>query len=197
MNHQRGVWEYNNDKSFAENGTIALMCPECLNVIRISVAHDNTTEDILDKLDYFSTSVSYHGACKRCGEHSLQIPLDINIAQIVEVLNSKGYYTAFSCEGHIEKDAYETTLYTFSHPYIYFYLWNDFNILKEHPLPETWSIDNKNIQNEIFQIYDNIIDNIPEDISCIDDEDKFIEWIYNNWNQQKRLEDIYIANLII
>ena len=175
---------------YVEIGLIGLLCPNCLNIENIINIDLSSTIDNISFMKDFCIETSYHGECHNCKEYVEFECIDINMAQIVQILNSKGYYTAFSCEGHIEPDAI-THLDTFSPSYIYFYFWEDSEILKEYPLPKTWHLPNDNIKSEIFSIYDNIINTLPKEISCIDNSDEFISWLHINWDKENRLKDIY------
>jgi hypothetical protein len=156
-----------------------------MNKIGIDIENKVGPHNIND----FLIKPTYHGECPNCKEYTEFECIDVNMADIIRILNSKGYYTAYSCEGHIEPDAF-TGKDTFSIPYIYFYFWDDSEVLKEHQLPNTWTLSNDDIKAEMFSISDNILDMIPEEIKS-DDSDKFISWLYDNWDKESRLEDIY------
>ena len=183
---QREVNNNYNDKRITEQGDIALMCPVCFNMVEATVINNIYTGDILDQVGAFTPEVSYTCECKRCNEISTFIPIDTNIAKTIKILNDKGYYTAFSCEGHIEENPISNKA-EFAVPYIYFYLWNDFDVLGDYPLPESWNITIEDAMRNIFTIYDTIVDEVPGGL----DNDKYIEWISRSWDKEQRLKDIY------
>lgn len=185
---ERKMYNFGNYKHSYQEGEIVLMCPHCLHMETISVTIDNKVGR--HNINDFYTETKYHGDCPNCKEFTEFECMDVNIAETIKILNSKGYYTAFSCEGHIEEDVI-TCLDTFSDPYIYFYFWKDSEILKEHPLPETWKLDDNDIKAERFSIHDNITDSIPEELWNDGNENKFILWLCDNWDKEKRLKDIY------
>lgn len=181
-----------NAKIMSETGDVALMCPECFHMVEICISNcriANITEEIED----FNIVIGYYGVCPNCKKDIKFEIIDINMAQIISILNSKGYYTAFCCEGHIEPDTY-TGNEDFSWPYIYFYLWKDSEILTSNPLPDSWCIDYDDNECEIFCIHDNITKSMPTSIingNEIIDFDAYINWLKDNWDQKQRLEDIY------
>lgn len=115
-------------------GTIAVMCPKCYNNTKHMVSQDssiivlsNTYNDCVSPF----TKIEYKiNNCKKCSaEDVIGIESDPNIADAISILNKKGYYTKYCCEGHSDRDS----------PYIYF---SDLNILDViHRLPLTWNID--------------------------------------------------------
>ena len=119
-----------NAKHIAESGRIGFMCPECFHIVEADVSYSKSAYDIIDKIDNFHTSNEYYGECPKCKEDVKFIQLDGNMASIINILNCKGYFTAFCCEGHIEPDDY-SGIEEFTNAYIYFYLWND--ILNTYP----------------------------------------------------------------
>ena len=183
----RDVTDYCNNKRYSEDGTIVLMCPCCLHMTKINVSILNVIGS--HKINNFYIETKYNGECSNCNEYVEFECIDINMAEIIEILNSKGYYTAFSCEGHIESDII-TGKDVFSNPYIYFYFWEDSEILKDYPLPKTWKLPEDHAKCARFSIYDNIEDIIPDEIKS-NDSDNFIMWLYNNWDKENRLKDIY------
>jgi hypothetical protein len=176
-------------KKYIETGYVGFMCPNCLNIVNIGIASSNIIDNIAFIKD-FCVNTSYHGECYNCKEYVEFKCIDINMVKTIQILNSKGYYTAFSCEGHIEPDN-DTLMDTFRVPYIHFYLWEDSEILKDYPLPESWFMPDIYKSTNTFSIYDSIMEEIPKEISVIDDQDKFISWMHKNWDKEKRLKDIY------
>lgn len=179
------------EKRVHGDGQVVFMCPHCLHMVE---THINSAvfvgDKILDKVNNFIVNQEFHGECPNCKEYTPFEVIDINMAQIIKILNDKGYYTAFSCEGHIEQEDI-SAMQMFGCPYIYFYFDEDMEILESHPLPETWSIDDINVKIGIFEIHDNILKSVPEEVLCHDDHNVFISWMRDNWDKEKRLEDIY------
>lgn len=156
------------------------MCPECFYVADTAMLQTTIVPNYIHMLEH-----KYFGECPKCGKEVNFIELNANMGQIIKILNTKGYYTAFSCEGHFD------TIYNskeFSNPYIYFYLWEDSKVLYINPLPDTWYISQDSKTCHIFTISDNIIDIMPKNIET---EEEFFQWIASNWDQEKRLKDIY------
>lgn len=175
-------------KEIIVSGDIALMCPKCFHVIESNVSSSKTIDNIGNTVaESICINDKYFGKCTNCNDDVDFIQIDANMAQIINILNTKGYYTAFSCEGHIESDDYSGKK-EFTNPYIYFYFWDYTENLIDNPLPESWHIDPLDKRCKIFNINDNILDSAPK---YIDDHDELINWLENNWDQKKRLEDIY------
>ena len=177
----RIIGNSNNKIGITESGDVGLMCPECFNTIQTHIntnAHAFSNEAIVD----LNITINYNGFCPICKESVQFETIDINMSQIINILNNKGYYTAFCCEGHINDDM-------FNKPYIYFYFWEDSDVLKTNPLPDTWIIDELDLKARIF----NITDSITQPTYFEDENDiiEYNEWVENNWNQRKSLEDIY------
>lgn len=143
---------WNNLKTIGSkaSGTIAFMCPKCYNVelFEGKIGCVLTPKRKLKKKDiyeYLMLDMSISYKCTSCEEYAEQIFLDPNIAIAISILNKKGFYTVFCCEGH-----HETTIETKDkrlsqeNPYIYF---KDDTILSyisgDFPLPKTWFVDNK------------------------------------------------------
>lgn len=82
----------------------------------------------------YSETIS--GECPRCKESVIFQEIDFNIARAVDILNEKGYFTVFSCEGHAGNDLDGEDF--LSVPYIYF-LSNRIvmRAIYKHPLPDT------------------------------------------------------------
>lgn len=182
-----------NAKIICKIGDVVLMCPECLHMIESNSMLWTKIIYGTNEIEEFRTYDNYLGRCPNCKEDVRFENIDINMAQIINILNQKGYYTAFCCEGHIECNE-ATCEEGFSNPYIYFYLWKDADILNNNPLPDTWYIDDTYRQCKIFNIEDRIMEKIPNSIikgNEIIDEVAYIGWLKNHWDQRKRLEDIY------
>ena len=182
----------NNTKRIYEIKDVALMCPHCLHMIETNIVHISSITNVLVETEYLYAKCNYYGMCPNCKEDVKFEIIDINMAQIINILNSKGYYTAFCCEGHIESD--DDGKDVFVKPYIYFYLWNDSKVLINNPLPDSWGIDDDDKKAEIFSIRDNINNEMPKSIingNEIIDEVAYIGWLKRHWDQKKRLEDIY------
>ena len=180
-------------KILAETGHIALMCPECFHMVKTYSSYTKIINNILDKVEDFRTENVYYGACPNCKEDVKFEIIDVNMSQIINILNTKGYYTAFCCEGHIEPNDYtgeeEVTL-----PYVYFYLWEDANVLETNPLPDSWYIGDEEKECEEFVIRDNICKSMPKSIingNEIHDLVAYNGWLKRHWDKEKRIKDLY------
>lgn len=163
------------------------MCPECFHIIETSICNSNAIYDIRgrDIVQDFTVSIDYLGTCPNCNEHVDFAAIDANMGQIISILNKKGYYTAFSCEGYIEIDDNGISE-EFSTPYIYFYSWSDTKILETNPLPDGWYIDNPN--SEVFCIRGAELQTYFEDNSVYDE---YVKTMKNTWDKEKSIKDIY------
>lgn len=99
-------YEYDMVSNDVMYGTLALMCPECFEINYADIIHSSHTtvsayddaniEPIIMPLPRYRIA-----ECTCCGaEYVYAIPIDINIANAISLLNQKGYITKFSCEGH-------------------------------------------------------------------------------------------------
>lgn len=174
------------NKVMCEIGDIALMCPECFHMIKTNISSTKIINNINDP-NNFNMENEYYGDCPNCKEAVRFEKIDINMADVINILNNKGYYTAFCCEGHIQPDNYDCTE-NFSDPYIYFYFWEDTTILDEYPLPGNWYIEHPNL--EIFCIrgckYSDYFETENEYI-------RYRNQLKNKWEerQEKMLKYIY------
>ena len=172
--------------SINESGYVCLMCPHCFNTINIEMnsSVEIIPSDIITKVNSFSVSQDIFGECPNCNEYVVFVQLDVNMGSIIEILNLKGYYTDFSCEGHVDKDV--------TIPYISFKSVDDMSILEFHPLPDTWYVDKEFLEEDNrFVIYDTISKTCDELETALGGYDNGVEWVRNNWNQKKRIKDIY------
>ena len=187
----RAVNMNNGVKTIYENNVGALMCPHCFHIIRPNI----TTMKIFecDKIEDFHSDDSYFGMCPNCKDDFKFKIVDNNMGEILNILNNKGYYTAFSCEGHMEEDVF-SGVEEFNTGYIYFYFFEDYDILESYPLPKTWSIDSNAIKHNVFIIRDNICNEMPKSIyndNIIHDIKAYNGWIKKHWDKKARIEDLY------
>lgn len=80
----------------------------------------------------------YHtiGHCKKCGARFVVKTINLidrGIIDTISVLNKKGYRTRFSCAGHEG----------ICQPYIYFTCKIGDAVMKEYPVPDSWTIDRR------------------------------------------------------
>lgn len=172
-----------------ETGDIALMCPKCFHMIETKISYSKIINASYNDISCFSTNNQWYGICTKCGESVKFEEIDANLAKTMNILNTKGYYTAFCCEGHIGKDIYGDS--SFSNPYIYFYFWEDAKVLETYPLPDTWYISDAYNKCEIFSIEDSIMKKVPVEFKNDKEYNQFVDWMKENWNQEKSLRDIY------
>lgn len=112
----------------AASGTIAYMCPYCYDIIYINGSYNLNFKFHRDNI-YPKLTITYR--CKVCNNIVEGIELDPNIAETISILNKKGYYTKYCCEGHYENKKPNST------PYIYFDRFSP----NEDSLPNGWYID--------------------------------------------------------
>lgn len=150
--HAHHTREKGNDNSMTVHsyGTLALMCPHCYSISkhhitidgRVSITVDHTIKHNI--LPWMYCSYMDERECMQCGEYANKlIELDPNIADTISILNRKGFYTKFCCEGHGDD--------TQNCPYIYFqnkYLMDCY----AHTIPITWYVDISDIRNGNFII---------------------------------------------
>lgn len=162
-------------------GSVALMCPECFHMTKVGMMSAIGVKDY-QSIELFNINTECHGICPNCKEDVKFEYIDINMAQIINILNNKGFYTAYCCEGHINDEE-------FKFPYIYFYLWQDREIIKDCPLPKTWCITEDDANANIFCIgnYTHYVDKFENN----EEYKKYLKWVKNDWNQKSVLEDIY------
>lgn len=186
----KSVKNVGKSKFVTQSGYIDLMCPECFHMEETYVSNKTIVLNNFSKNEFCVTDHKYFGTCPNCKECVEFIPIDINMGKIINILNDKGYYTAFCCEGHIEPDDYDGRK-SFKAPMIVFYLWEDIDILKLIPLPDSWCLDPLDKECEIFSICDIISESCPKYFKDETDYDEYIKWIEENWNPEKSIEDIY------
>ena len=79
-------------------GKLALMCPHCYEICMLDMDRKlkyNVKDDCK-----ITTFTKFFGKCKHCHEFADYIEIDGNIAKTIKILNRKGYFTKFCCEGH-------------------------------------------------------------------------------------------------
>ena len=141
-------YEYDIVSNDVMYGTLALMCPECFEINYADIIHSSHTtvsayddaniEPIIMPLPRYRIA-----ECTCCGaEYVYAIPIDINIANAISLLNQKGFITNFSCEGH-GKDG--------SFGYIMF---KDSDIIDYvDKLAPTWFVDHDNLTGR-YRVFD-------------------------------------------
>ena len=122
---------------FKYKGKMVLMCPKCFSTYIIEVDRKIYANYSIEKGNRIFPCSNFIGLCKKCGLYGEFIEIDGNIGKTIEILNKKGYYTKFCCEGH-KKNKKE---YTDLQSYIYFSNNLEYmNVIKEY-LPKSWYID--------------------------------------------------------
>jgi hypothetical protein len=175
---------------FKKKGHIALMCPICFNY---TVHRINTSFKITNYYDYdhrFGDLVNsnnvYSGYCTNpdCNHYTKFIELDINLAEIVSILNKKGYRTAYCCEGHINGEGISFTYIVFEDVY---FKDNDYN------LPDSYTVAIQTIKEtakgkvEVSRIKDNCL---AENLFGLT-RNEMLEWLDKNYNHKKQIKDLY------
>jgi len=141
--YKKKTKDHNKIKHYAKyKGKIALICPECfatymLYVNRKIKASINVKDD-----NYLNIYLGFGAFCDKCGFSGSFIEVDGNLGTTIEILNRKGYYTNFCCEGHKKNKKHSTI----AQAYIYFKQdLKYFYTIKEY-LPKTWYIDNNDFE---------------------------------------------------
>ena len=123
-------------------GTLSLMCPWCYEVYDVNVDIDiKASMETSDRFDIESfVKTLYHtDKCINCNHARELITLDPNLADIISILNKKGFYTKFCCEDHKDNNGILG--------YIYF---QDMKILDyEHLLPDSVYVDLNDLRDHL------------------------------------------------
>ena len=133
-------------------GKVAYLCPHCFNYGILDVSIKSLLTHANSKDNTWITM--HHGIrciCAKCNKYFEQDPIDASIVSILAVLNSKGYTTVYSCEGH--NDVITTTVdgdvKTAIQAYITFKDGAVLNtLIDKYPLPENWHIDHDDLDWE-------------------------------------------------
>lgn len=183
------ITDINGLKEITESGKIALMCPECFHMIEADI---NYTKSIYldDKVPDLFASNSYYGECPECHTSNEFIQIDINMAQIINILNRKGYYTAYCCEGHLEPADDCSGNIEFTCPYVYFYIWEITYDLRAFQLPDTWFIDDLDWECKVFTIYDKVGCYVKRFSEFMENKE-LIKTIERIWDKEQSLRDLY------
>ena len=125
-------------------------CEECFNPVilngNITINLSSIQKDSECEVDFFGAFVF---ECPKCHHKNIWTdwPLDPNIAPMIAELNSKGYTTVSSCEGH-EWNRLEQT-----YPYIEFMYPGQKKVLRYIPLQGPWKLDTSIEGEDRFRIY--------------------------------------------
>ena len=127
-------------------GYMGFFCPHCYKTF---IVKSNASVDINHTNKNNKTEIVMYPIfsinCANCGwNFRIMEWLDPNITPIIALLNKKGYITKFSCEGHVEyfyNEQLQEYYKSYSRGYIYFQNPVQKNVLREHPLPEPWYLD--------------------------------------------------------
>jgi len=117
---------------------VTLYCEKCKKFNVYEVKDDMTKEDI------------NHIKCKFC-DNKEQSLIDQDIASVITLLNIKGYETAFSCAGHVEKVSKSGKKY-YSLPYI------SFKSLFTMPttVPARWTFESIPLKCSAYNLHKNM-----------------------------------------
>lgn len=145
-------------EEFLENGDdivnasihkkITMMCPRCYNYEIVDVDWNvkgkitNNKGGNIESGKIFPTFIA--NRCDYCGNEEYNpLEIDINIADLIQKFNQKGYYTKFCCSGHGSGD----------HGYIYFEKPYDILLNNSIYLPDSVNIDLNDLKegNLIFR----------------------------------------------
>lgn len=139
------------------DGYAGTFCPKCCAPFVFKTAY-NFTQTTYGNSNIVSGTnmdrlIGYHiRKCPRCNTKNIytDILLDPNIAESIALLNSKGYTTTDSCEGH--------KIYGINHissAYVAFADMKVLNVFKLFPPPEIWEIEiNKYMDRPVIRARD-------------------------------------------
>ena len=138
-------------------GTIGLLCNHCK---KISYRKAYVSIGTCPINMYISPVLSYEYRCDHCKEIAKNAePIDPNIAETIAILNSKGYYTIGSSEGHIDCGEY-IPRYA---PYIDFLFAHQYEVMFKYPLPGDWVWTTENENDDRFMIEDTNFEDVDKD----------------------------------
>ena len=150
-------------------GFIGLMCPRCFNYDIIKIRNQFARYDTQSSLIYKTpvdtiVDVKYKLNCPICGRTDNFIEVDPNIIKTISILNQKGYYTKYCCEGH------DNSIYRIG--YIYF----KSSDIKEyiHTLPLTWYLDT---QSNVPYMGDGCVIRIIDSPYKVEAMNDILEWV--------------------
>ena len=158
-----------------ERRTATLMCPHCYNLsatdYNINFIYDRNHElhteiSIANRDGKFDNGLDKELACDKCNEAE-PIILDSRIANIIMILNKKGFNTRFSCAGHKYGKA------IIAPPYIAFDESVPIDIFRT--LPKGWGLDvngdfislKKSMYPEVTEFPVSIYYNLEDDTGSI------------------------------
>lgn len=82
-----------------------IICDKCYNLIDLGDIDIDLTPEVIPGTNNALLTKGVAANCECCPNESANIVLDDNIAQVISLLNKKGYTTYACCEGHKEKDS--------------------------------------------------------------------------------------------
>ena len=82
-----------------------IMCDKCFNIVDLGDINVNLAPEVIPGTNNALLTKGVAVNCECCPNESANIILDDNIAELISLLNKKGYRTLFCCEGHNEKDS--------------------------------------------------------------------------------------------
>lgn len=126
-------------KDREEKRTIALMCPNCFDIVAtVEVDIKTTFKELANSTPKFYHHVvnfSIDGECDGCHDYIDQyINIDAEIAPAISILNKKGWKTEYCCAGHQYERGYSSAYISFTSD----------ALLKYNPmllLPTGWRVD--------------------------------------------------------
>ena len=132
----------------SRHGFLSLMCPHCFNIVTRQVDYDiSSSVEAIQHVDGRSQTPDLHlffsknykmTKCPKCkSKYVDMIELDPNISKAISLLNKKGYFTSYCCEGH---GRYDTGYVVFT---------NKYQVLEHlNTLPITWCLDYNDIKQQ-------------------------------------------------
>lgn len=128
-------------------GSLALMCPYCYEIHMADM--DKKIKMKYHKKDNDNykifPSMKFNGICKHCHKPIEFIEIDGNLGKTIKILNRKGYFTKFCCEGHDKVKNKNDKAYR---AYIYFDNGTTYLEFIRDFLPDSWYIDQDDLNDK-------------------------------------------------
>lgn len=161
--------------------TKVLMCPCCfrLRTINISSVISSSSLDI-NKTEDAAIDISIVDKCDECGEEVVEATLDLNIAEIVQMFNKKGYSTIFSCGSHLFENSEDNHIYIAFRSDVRDVFYINFINLLLNDIPNELITYIRKIKLDIFCNNNISISYYAEDINDVDNAIKVFRYIASN-----------------
>lgn len=186
-------YEHHEEKS----GYVGVLCPECYDYdifkLDYSIHLAHTNKKYVNRVLHMDLNIVYE--CSHCRHIvTAEAIVDPNIAPILSILNQKGYYTQWSCEGHKEGPMIVPKKYEYGNLSVAYITFNGRDrkaILDDHPLPKDWYVD-QDYDEEVNGIIDTWIIRhrcvYPYDGDIENTDSKVVEYI-KEWEKLNPIKD--------